>query len=109
MLKFKKNDKIIVICGKEKGKTGIISQVLKIKNEKNYKVIVDGLNFVKKHTKGNPGKGLMGNIIDKESPIDYSNIAHYNSNTKKICKISFNTFSADGKKRRSTKSDGVLL
>lgn len=106
MLKFKKNDKIIVISGKDKGKIGTITYI--IKNKKMYKVIVNGINVIKKHVKGNPSKGIVGSIITKEAPISYSNIAHYNSKLKKACKICF-LASEDGKKQRSFKLDGVLL
>ena len=82
MNRLKKGDEIIVITGKDKGKRGSVSSV-----QSNGKVLVDGINLVKKHTKGNPQTGVQGGIISKEMPIDASNVALVNPETNKADKV----------------------
>lgn len=82
MRKIRKNDEVIVIAGKDKGKTSTINKVLD-----SNKVLVDGINMVKKHTKPNPNAGVTGGIVDKEMPLNISNIALLNPMTKKADKI----------------------
>ncbi|MDG6779183.1 50S ribosomal protein L24 [Thiomicrorhabdus sp. zzn3] len=84
MNRLKKGDEVIVITGKDKGKRGSISEVLS-----NGKVIVDGINLVKKHTKANPMTGAQGGIVSKEMPIDASNVALLNPETNKADKVGF--------------------
>lgn len=84
MQKIKQGDEIIVLVGKDKGKLGKVSKVL----EKN-KLLVDGINTVKKHQKGNPNLGVSGGIVDKDMPIDVSNVALYNPKTKKADRVGF--------------------
>lgn len=98
MRKLRKNDQVIVRIGKDKGKQGVIDQVLPDKN----KVIVRGVNLVKKHQKPNPNKNQPGGIINKEMPIDISNVAIFNSETNKADKVVFKT--EDNKKIRVYKS-----
>ena len=81
MNKIRKGDSVVIQTGKDKGKHGIISQII------DSKVIVEGLNMVKKHTKPNPAKGDQGGVISKEMPLDISNIAIFNSATKKADKV----------------------
>ena len=78
MKKLRKGDDVIVISGKDKGKRGAI-----VKINSDDRVIVQGINLVKKHQKPNPSTGTSGGIIDKEMPIHISNIAIYNFTTKK--------------------------
>lgn len=85
--KIKKDDIVIVITGKEKGKQGIVLKVLK-KNNK-HKLLVEGINIKKKHVKGNPQKQKTGGILKKESSIDISNVAIFNKETLKSDKISY--------------------
>jgi|TARA_B110001469_G_C9580941_1_gene288136 large subunit ribosomal protein L24 len=99
MNKIRKGDKVIINTGKDKGKNGI---VLSLVDDK--KVLVEGLNMVKKHTKPNPAKGEQGGLISKEMPLDLSNIAIFNSSTKKSDKVTFKTLK-DGKKIRIYKSN----
>lgn len=84
MRKIKKGDNVIIISGKDKGKIG---SVLRFTNSD--RVIVQGINTIKKHEKPNPNRGITGGIIEKESPLHISNIAIYNFSTKKADKIIF--------------------
>jgi len=97
--KIRKGDKVIINTGKDKGKQGIISAFV---NDK--RVLVEGLNMVKKSVKPNPGKGEQGGIISKEMPLDISNIAIYNNTTSKADKVTFKVLK-DGKKIRIFKSN----
>ncbi len=99
MNKIRKGDKVIINTGKDKGKQGIVSNLI---DEK--RVVVEGLNMVKKTTKPNPGKGEQGGIISKEMPLDISNIAIFNNVTSKADKVTFKTLK-DGKKIRIFKSN----
>jgi len=98
MRKLRKNDQVIVRIGKDKGKHGVIDRVLPSKN----KVIVRGVNLVKKHQKPNPNKNQPGGIINKEMPMDISNVAIFNSETNKADKVVFKT--EDNKRIRVYKS-----
>ena len=99
MIKIRKGDKVIINTGKDKGKQGIVSDII---NDK--RVIVEGLNMVKKSVKPNPGKGEQGGIISKEMPLDISNIAIFNNTTSKADKVTFKILK-DGKKIRIYKSN----
>lgn len=108
MLRFKKNDIIMVTCGKEKGKIGKILNVITKKTCR--KVIIEGLNYNKKHVKSNPNKGIVGGIVNKESPIDYSNISHISKSTNKKSKVGFSFFTTEGKKKRVLKENkGITI
>ena len=85
MKKIKKGDEVIVTIGKDKGKRGTVSQVLV--NEA--KLIVGGINIAKKHTKPNPNAGVQGGIVEKEMPIDVSNVAVFNPKTGKGDRVGF--------------------
>jgi large subunit ribosomal protein L24 len=104
MEKIKKDDMVIVITGKDKGKKGKIINILKKKNA----AIVDGINIVKKHVKPNPQQGQQGGIIPKEMPINLSNIALYNEAMDKADKVGFKTLE-DGRKVRYFKSNNELV
>ena len=69
MRKIKKGDDVIVVAGKDKGKRG---QVLTIRDDD--RVVVQNINMIKRHTKGNPNRGVSGGIIEKEAPIHVSNV-----------------------------------
>ena len=99
MNKIRKGDKVIVNTGKDKGKQGIVSYLIG-----ENRVVVEGLNMVKKNTKPNPGKGEQGGIISKEMPLDISNIAIFNNVSSKADKVTFKTLK-DGKKIRIFKSN----
>ena len=99
MNKIRKGDKVLINTGKDKGKDGIVSQVLT-----NGKVLVEGLNMVKKHVSPNPNLGIQGGIVSQERPLDISNIAIFNNKTSKADKVSFKILK-DGKKIRVYKSN----
>lgn len=98
MRKIRKGDKVIVISGKDKGKQGTVSSFLA-----NGKCYVSGIKIVKRHTKPNPQAGIQGGIVEKESPVDLSNIAIFNPSSKKQDKVSIKV-SDDGKRIRTFKS-----
>lgn len=100
--KIKRDDEVIVIAGKDKGKTGKISKVLS-----NGKVIIEGVNLVKKHQKPNPQAGVAGGIVEQEASIEVSNVAIYNSETGKADRVGFRL--EDGKKVRFFKSNNELV
>ncbi len=100
MEKIRKGDEVIVLAGKDKGKRG---QVLSRVDAQH--VLVEGINKVKKHVKPNPMKGEVGGIREKEMPVDQSNVALINPQTKKADRVGFKVL-ADGKKVRVFKSSG---
>lgn len=100
MRKIRSNDEVVVITGKDKGRRGKISQVLA-----NGKVLVQGVNRVKKHVKPNPNAGVQGGIIEKEMPMDASNVMLVNPATGKGDRVGFKLLE-DGKKIRVFKSNG---
>lgn len=100
--KIKRDDEVIVIAGKDKGKTGKVSTVLA-----NGKVIIEGVNVQKKHQKPNPQAGVAGGIIEQNAPIEVSNVAIYNSETGKADRVGFRF--EDGKKVRFFKFDKKLV
>lgn len=104
MQKIKKGDDIIVITGKDKGKRGTVSRVM-LENDR---VLVDGINMVKKHQKPNPAAGAPGGIIDKEMPMAISNIALFNAATGKADRVGIKQLE-DGRKVRFFKSNGEVL
>lgn len=84
MNRLKKGDEVVVITGKDKGKKGTISKIVSTE-----KVLVDGINLVKKHTKANPMTGSQGGIVTKEMPIHVSNVALVNPETQKADRVGF--------------------
>ena len=83
--KLKTGDEVIVITGKDIGKKGNIRKIMKSNN----RVIVTGINMVKKHTKPNPQLGVTDGIVEQEAAIELSNIAIWNPKKKKADRISF--------------------
>jgi len=102
MRKIKKNDDVIVIAGKDKGNRGSVQRVL------GEYLLVGGINKVKKHQKPNPVKGLTGGIVEMELPIHISNVAIYNTVTKKGDRVGVKTLE-DGRKVRVFKSNGEMI
>lgn len=100
MRKIRSNDEVVVITGKDKGRRGKITQVLA-----NGKVLVQGVNRVKKHVKPNPNAGIQGGITEKEMPMDISNVMLVNPATGKGDRVGFKLLE-DGKKIRVFKSNG---
>ena len=103
MNKIKKNDDVIVIAGKDKGNRGSVLSVLE-----NDRILVAGINKVKKHQKPNPVKGTTGGIVEIEKPIHISNIAIYNATTKKADRVGVKLLE-DGRKVRVFKSNGEVI
>ena len=102
MLKIKRDDEVIILAGKDKGKRGKVRKVLD-----NGKMIVSGVNMVKKHTKANPQAGVDGGIVEKEAPIQISNVAIFNPSTSKADRVGFKV---DGdSKVRIFKSSGEVI
>ena len=97
MRKIKCNDEVIVTTGKDKGKRGPVSRLVG-----EDKVVVAGVNMVKRHTKPNPNAGQPGGIIEKEAAISISNIAIFNPESSKADRVGFKV--EDGKKTRVFKS-----
>ena len=103
MNKIKKGDEVIVLTGKDKGRQG---QVIKVIN--NRKILIENVNLVKKHQKGNPNTGQESGIIEKEMPIDASNVLLFNPMTKKGDKVGFKILE-DGRKVRFFKSNNEVV
>lgn len=103
MQRIKKGDDVVVRTGKDKGKSGRVTQVLK-----NNKVVIEGINQAKKNQKPNPNAGVTGGIIVKDMPIDVSNVGIYNPATKKPDRIGFRILE-DGKKVRYFKSTNEVV
>ncbi|NCF18451.1 MAG: 50S ribosomal protein L24 [Haliea sp.] len=102
MLKIKRDDEVIILAGKDKGKRGKVRKVLD-----NNKVIVAGINMVKKHTRPNPQAGVAGGIVEKEAPIQVSNVAIFNPGSNKADRVGFKV---DGDaKVRIFKSSGEVI
>jgi len=99
MQKINRDDDVIVIAGKDKGKRGSVTRTL------GERVYVSGVNMIKRHTKGNPERGQPGGIIEKEAPLHVSNVATYNSENNKADRVGIKTLE-DGKKVRIFKSTG---
>ena len=102
MLKIKRDDEVIILAGKDRGKRGKVQKVLD-----NNKVLVSGINMIKKHTKPNPQMGVAGGIVEKEAAIQVSNVAIFNSDTNKADRVGFKV---DGDtKVRIYKSSGTAI
>ncbi len=97
MQKIRRNDEIIVIAGKDKGKRGKVLKVLA-----DDRLVVGGINMVKRHTKPNPMQNQPGGIVEKEAPLHVSNVAIFNGETNKADRVGFKV--EEGKKIRVFKS-----
>ena len=102
MEKIRKGDQVVVTTGKDKGKRGLVLRVLPTG-----RVVVEGVNRVKRHTRPNPIKGQAGGIVDKEMPIHASNVALFNPATGKGDRVGIRTLD-DGRKVRFFKSNGEV-
>jgi large subunit ribosomal protein L24 len=100
MRKIKRDDQVIVIAGRDKGKRGSVRKVLN-----DGRLIVAGVQMIKKHQKPNPQLGVAGGIVEKEAAIQASNVAIYNSKTQKADRVGFKVLE-DGTKIRVFKSSG---
>ncbi|NCW77645.1 MAG: 50S ribosomal protein L24 [Oxalobacteraceae bacterium] len=102
MEKIRKNDEVIVLTGKDKGKRGVVQQRVDAQH-----VIVEGVNVVKKAVKPNPMTGAVGGIVDKTMPIHISNVALFNAATGKGDRVGVKL--VDGKRVRVYKSSGEVV
>jgi len=102
MRKIKKDDEVVVITGRDKGKRGSVLQVLG-----DGRLLVGGVNMVKKHQRPNPNAGQQGGIISREAPIQASNVAIWNDETASADRVGFRI--EDGKKVRFFKSNNKAI
>ncbi|HKY95862.1 MAG TPA: 50S ribosomal protein L24 [Kiloniellales bacterium] len=101
-LKIRKGDKVVVITGKDKGKTGEVTAVL----PKEMRVVVQGVNIVRRHQRQTAQQ--QGGIITKEAPIHISNVAHIDPSSEKPTRVGYRT-QEDGRKVRVAKRSGAPL
>ena len=102
MLKIKKDDEVVVLTGRDKGRRGEVMRVMK-----DGRLLVAGINMVKKHTRPNPNIGEQGGIVSKEAPIQASNVAIWNHEDSRADRVGFKV--EDGKKVRVFKSNGKAI
>lgn len=102
MRKIRKGDQVVVLAGRDRGKRGSVLRVLE-----DDRVLVEGVNVVKRHTKPNPNRGVTGGIIDKEASIHISNVALYNAATGKGERVGIRTLE-NGTKVRFFKKSGEV-
>lgn len=102
MRKIKNDDEMIVIAGKDKGKRGKVLNMLD-----GTRVLISGINMIKKHQKPNPQAGVPGGIIEKEAPIQISNVAIFNPKTSKADRVGIKE--ENGKRFRVYKSSGEAI
>jgi large subunit ribosomal protein L24 len=100
MERIRKGDEVVVIAGRDKGKRGTV-----LRRVDDERVVVEGVNRVKKHARPNPMKGQQGGIVDKDMPIHISNVALFNPQTKKADRVGVKTLE-DGRNVRVFKSNG---
>ena len=104
MQKLKTGDEVIVLTGKSNGQRGKITKLIADKG----RVVVEGVNMMKKHVKPNPQAGVQGGIIEMEAPMNISNVALFNAKTGKADKVGIKV-QEDGKRVRFFKSNGELV
>ncbi len=102
MEKIRKGDQVVVLSGRDKGRRGAVLQVLE------GELLVENINRVKRHTKGNPQTGKAGGIVEKEMPLAASKVAIWNPSSKAADRIGIKKL-ADGKKVRFFKSNGEVV
>jgi large subunit ribosomal protein L24 len=103
MRKIKKGDDVVILTGKDRGKRGTVLRVVD-----DERLLVENVNLVKKHQKGNPQRGEAGGIIDKEMPLHVSNVGLFNPQAGKADRVGFKILE-DGRKVRVFKSDGEVV
>ena len=104
MNKIRKGDQVIVLTGRDKGKRGAV--LSRVDEER---IVVEGVNVVKKHVKPNPMKGTTGGVVDKTLSIHQSNVAIYNAATGKADRVGIKLLSDAEKQARKTKDNGVRV
>lgn len=103
MNKIRKGDEVVVLTGKDRGRRGTVLQMV---GEE--RLVVEGVNRVKKHVRPNPLKGEVGGIVEKEMPLHLSNVALFNAATQKGDRVGIRVLE-DGRKVRFFKSNGELV
>lgn len=103
MQRIRQGDEVVVITGKDKGRRGNVTRVFD-----DGRLVVENVNMAKKHQRANPNAGVPGGIIDKEMPLDVSNVMLFNPATGKGDRIGFKRLE-DGRKVRYFKSNGEVL
>ncbi|MGR9105540.1 MAG: 50S ribosomal protein L24 [Gammaproteobacteria bacterium] len=103
MERIKKGDDVVVLTGKDRGKKGSVQRFVK-----GGKVVVQGVNLVKKHRKPNPARGIPGGIEEKEMPLQLSNVGIFNPETKKPDRVGFRILE-DGRKVRFFRSTNEVI
>ena len=103
MQKIKKNDDVMVTAGKDKGRRGTVIRIME-----NGRVLVEGINMVKKHQKPDPNAGVQGGIIEKEMPIHRSNLMIFNPTSDKGDRVGIKSLE-DGTKVRFFKSNNEVV
>jgi len=103
MRRIRKGDEVIVITGKDKGRRGTVTRMVA-----DDRVIVEGVNLVKRHTKPNPNRGVAGGIVQREAAIHISNVMLFNPATHKGDRIGFRTLD-DGRKVRYFKANNEVV
>ena len=101
---IKKNDEVFILCGKNRGKTGRVLIV----RPREQKVVVEGVQMIKRHTRPNPQKNIKGGIVEKEAPIHISNVAIVCKNCKAHTRIAHKVM-ADGRRARACKKCGNTI
>jgi large subunit ribosomal protein L24 len=103
MRRIRKDDEVVVIAGKDKGRRG---KIVRVMDEE--RVIVAGVNLVKRHTKPNPARNVAGGIVEREAAIHVSNVMLFNPLTKKGDRVGFRVL-GDGRKVRFFKSNNEVV
>jgi large subunit ribosomal protein L24 len=103
MNRIRKGDEVVIISGKDKGRRGTVVRVMP-----NDKLVVQGVNMVKKHQKPNPAQGVSGGIIEKEMPLHQSNVMLFNPATGKGDRVGIKILE-DGRKVRYFKSNDEVV
>jgi large subunit ribosomal protein L24 len=103
MNKIKKGDEVVVRTGKDKGRRGTVLQIFD-----DERILVEGVNLAKKHTKPNPNVGEQGGIVDKAMPLDISNVLVFNPKSKKGERVGIRV-NDDGSKERIFRGTGDVV
>lgn len=104
MRKIRRDDEVVILTGKDRGKRGKVTRVLHDEG----RVLVSGINMAKRHTRANPQMGVAGGIVEKEMPIDISNVALLNPKTQKADKVAIKVLE-DSTRIRIFKSTGEAV
>ena len=104
MRKLRKGDEVVVLAGKDMGKRGVVLKVIQDLE----KIVVENINMVKRHTKGNPAQGTPGGIVEKEMPLHISNVGIWNPMSDKADRVGIKILE-DGQKVRFFKSNDEVV